>query len=294
MNNNKYSEHFSDVVIKPVYSTIASRNDVDISSKIHNNVILKLPVISANMKNITGPKMATTMWDAGGLGILHRFDTIQQARDDYRWVTTPDNDYNIPLIGVSLGVQAEDKERFAELYCAGARIFCIDVAHGHHEHTKKMLLWITSELFKWSRSERSKICLIAGNVCTPEAVYDLNEWGADVAKVGIAGGCFLPDTKITTSTGQRKIQDIKPGEIVLTHTGKYEEVTTTFKFDNSKEVVEINNSLKCTNDHKIYVVHKNDVNKITDDNIHLFAKWVPADQLTTDYFLIESQEKLAN
>ena len=30
--------------------------------------------------------------------------------------------------------------------------------------------------------------IIAGNVATPQAVLDLQSWGADAAKVGIAGG----------------------------------------------------------------------------------------------------------
>jgi IMP dehydrogenase len=175
---------FSDVLIEPKYSNIESRSNVDISVEIDQNTLLKLPIISANMKTITGPKMANTMSHYGGLGLLHRFNSIENAANDYYDAINSKDNHFEKNIGVSIGVQEEDKKRFDELYKTGARIFCIDVAHGHHILVKNMLQWIKSNNF----TNNDNPTLIAGNIATGDAAYDLIEWGADIIKCGIGGG----------------------------------------------------------------------------------------------------------
>ena len=76
MINNYYT--FDDVLILPNFSTITSRKDVDLSTSLSKDVTLKLPIISANMDTITGSSMAIKMAQLGGMGILHRFCTIEE------------------------------------------------------------------------------------------------------------------------------------------------------------------------------------------------------------------------
>lgn len=202
---------YNDVLIEPQYSEIFSRSGVKLNTRV-GNVNLDLPVISANMRNVTGSKMAATIAAGGGLGILHRFCTIEEnvqmyieainqffdicKSDDFKkqFNNTPIN------IGVSIGVKEEEKKRFEELYKAGARIFCIDVAHGHHILVKDMIKWITGQLFQWARGERKKITIIAGNIATREAFFDLGNWGADAVKVGI-GPSPVCRTRFNTGVG---------------------------------------------------------------------------------------------
>jgi len=165
---------FSDVLIKPKYSEIISRSDVSLAVSFEKyGISLKLPVISANMKTITGPNMAITMARHGGLGILHRFNTIEEAVKDFNEVQI----VNGFLAGVSVGVKDTDRIRFRSLYNAGARIFCIDVAHGHHILVKNMI--------KWIKQQATDVLLIAGNIATAEGFEDLSVWGADIIKCGI-------------------------------------------------------------------------------------------------------------
>jgi GMP reductase len=56
----------------------------------------------------------------------------------------------------------------------------IDIAHGHSIKMKKMVSYIKNKM--------SDVFLIGGNVCTPDAVKDLTEWGCDAIKCGIGGG----------------------------------------------------------------------------------------------------------
>ncbi len=69
---------FDDVLLVPKYSDITSRSQTDLSTKLSRNITLSIPFISANMDTVTEAPMAVTMARAGGIGILHRFLTIQE------------------------------------------------------------------------------------------------------------------------------------------------------------------------------------------------------------------------
>jgi len=175
---------FNDVLIKPKYSEVKSRKDVDISVEF-GKIVSEIPVISANMKTITGSRMALEMGKRGAWSCLHRFNTIEEAREEYEEAKE-----QIPL--VSIGVNGESKERFQELSNAGAKFFCVDVAHGHHILVKEMI--------KYIKSENANAYVMAGNVATPEGYKALAKWGADAVKVGIGPGSMC-QTRTNTGVG---------------------------------------------------------------------------------------------
>lgn len=184
---------FSDVLIKPKYSEVTSRSNVDLTTDM-GKFKLRLPIISANMKHITGEKMAAELSKCGGLGILHRFNTVTDNREQYIDAITPEClGKPRPIVGVSIGVKKEDIRRFRLLYHHGARIFCIDVAHGHHILVKNMIDLIRQE-------SSNDVCIIAGNIATSDAIYDLANWGADIVKVGIGPGSVC-QTRNKTGVG---------------------------------------------------------------------------------------------
>lgn len=197
---------FSDYLIKPTYSEVPSRSLVDTSWPLFAGKKLGLPIISANMKTITGAKMAIEMWRQGGLGILHRFsylgsnpeETFKENLSEYLGVVNAGAE-----CGVSIGVQEHDKARFLGFYVAGARIFCVDVAHGHHIKVKQMLEYMANTV----SPNRSECLFIAGNVATPEGAADLASWGADIVKVGIGPGkkCL---TRSNTGIGVPQLEAI--------------------------------------------------------------------------------------
>ena len=69
---------FDDVLLIPKRSSIASRDDVDTSAWVTPNICLRVPVISANMDTVTESEMSIAMAHAGGIGIIHRFMTVEQ------------------------------------------------------------------------------------------------------------------------------------------------------------------------------------------------------------------------
>lgn len=202
------AETFGDVAILQKYSEVESRSLVDLTSDF-NIFKLSLPVISANMPDITGPTMAVEMRRRGGLGILHRFKTIDEAIAEYKDVIYDPSvthfDHNV---GVSIGVQEADKERFEKLYEAGARIFCIDIAHGDCSNMKNIIHWINGQIFKWDRSSRNKLSIIAGNIATAAGACRLAEWGADVIKVGVGPGSVCT-TRQRTGVGTPQLYALR-------------------------------------------------------------------------------------
>ena len=72
---------FDDVLLVPKRSSVSSRQDVDTSTCLTPSIQLRIPIISANMDTVTETKMAIAMARSGGIGIIHRFMSIDdQAR----------------------------------------------------------------------------------------------------------------------------------------------------------------------------------------------------------------------
>ena len=81
MNTIQESLSFDDVLIEPRYSEIESRRNIKIYSRLTKNISLHLPLISSPMDTITEANMAISMATNGGLGIVHRYNTIEQQVD---------------------------------------------------------------------------------------------------------------------------------------------------------------------------------------------------------------------
>lgn len=200
---------FSDVLIQPKYSEIMSRKDVDLTSDM-GAFKLKLPIIASNMKSICESEMSIAMHEDGGMGIIHRFNTPKEEHEELKNVFVKFK--ACPNVGVSIGVQKEDRKRFLKLQdkIFGTRIFCIDVAHGYHVQVKNMIEWI--------RKQKGDKYIIAGNVATAEGAIALAEWGADCVKVGIGPGraCF---TRRNTGIGVPQLYALQVISEGLDHAG---------------------------------------------------------------------------
>ncbi len=77
---------FDDVLLIPKRSPFASRKDVSTITRFTPTIQLNTPIVSANMDTVTEAGMAIAMARAGGLGILHRFMTIEQQVHQVRRV----------------------------------------------------------------------------------------------------------------------------------------------------------------------------------------------------------------
>jgi len=77
---------FDDVLLVPQRSGIRSRKDVSTDTWLTPGIRLSIPIISANMDTVTGARMGIAMAQLGGIGILHRFMSIEDQADSVRRV----------------------------------------------------------------------------------------------------------------------------------------------------------------------------------------------------------------
>jgi IMP dehydrogenase len=73
---------FDDVLLVPKRSPIVSRSQTNLRTKLSRNITLNMPIISANMDTITESGMAIALAREGGIGIIHRFMTIEDQVDE--------------------------------------------------------------------------------------------------------------------------------------------------------------------------------------------------------------------
>ncbi len=69
---------FDDVLLVPRRSSIVTRSQTNLQTKLSKNISLNIPIISANMDTVTESAMAVAMAREGGIGIIHRFLTISE------------------------------------------------------------------------------------------------------------------------------------------------------------------------------------------------------------------------
>tara|TARA_R110000787_G_scaffold131270_1_gene243209 strand:- start:516 stop:1538 length:1023 start_codon:yes stop_codon:yes gene_type:complete len=192
--NSKYNLAYDDVLLRPQYSDIRSRSEIDISSDLERGVLLKLPIFASPMDTVSEGAMANAMGFCGASAILHRYNTIEGQVDEANKVASP------RMIGGAIGVSGDYLERAHALVETGIDFLCVDVAHGHHIMMKEALQALRL-LFG------DEYHIMAGNVATLQGINDLADWGANSVRCNIGGGSIC-STRIQTGHGLPGLQTI--------------------------------------------------------------------------------------
>ncbi|MGB9680677.1 MAG: IMP dehydrogenase [Minisyncoccia bacterium] len=178
---------FDDVLLVPKLTSVESRSSVDLSTNLTKKIKLKIPFISANMDTVTESKMAIGLAKLGGIGIIHRFLTIEDQVKEVKIVKKEKL-----LVGAAIGIRGDYLERTKALIKAGVDVIVIDIAHGHSVFLLKVLKELTKKF--------PKMEFVAGNVATGQATEAMIKNGASGVKVGIGPGA-LCTTRIITGAG---------------------------------------------------------------------------------------------
>jgi len=177
---------YENILLLPRKCRVESRSECDASVEFGGRSF-RIPVVPANMKTVVNQDICTWLAKNGYFYVMHRFDI-----DNVKFVR--EMHAQGVFASISLGVKQPDYQTVDHLVEAGLvpEYITIDIAHGHADSVKNMIGYIKQKL--------PKSFVIAGNVGTPEAVIDLENWGADATKVGIGPGkvCI---TKLKTGFG---------------------------------------------------------------------------------------------
>ncbi len=177
---------YDNILLLPRKCRVDSRGECDTSIEFGGRRFT-LPVVPSNMKTVVDETIAEYLAASGHFYVMHRFDLdnvafARRMRERGQFVS------------ISSGVKPQDFDVIDRLAAegVGADYITIDIAHGHADSVKNMIAYLKAKL--------PKAFVIAGNVATPEAVIDLENWGADATKVGVGPGkvCI---TKLKTGFG---------------------------------------------------------------------------------------------
>ena len=190
---------FSDVLLMPKRSALSSRSEVDITRtykfKHSTASYTGVPICAANMDTVGTIEMAKAFTPFKMAVALHKFYSKETLIDYFS-----SKDAN-PYTFYSMGITDDDFKKWLEVSNAlrnksvegtsnalGLPYICIDVANGY---SRKFVSFVEK-----MRNETSAV-IMAGNVVTPDMVYDLLERGADIVKVGIGPGSVCTTRKLT-------------------------------------------------------------------------------------------------
>jgi GMP reductase len=177
---------YDNILLLPRKCRVESRSECDTSTQFGPQRFV-MPVVPSNMKTVVDEPIVESLAGSGHFYVMHRFDLdnvafARRMRSKKLFVS------------ISLGVKPADKATVDQLAAdgTGADYITIDIAHGHADSVRRMIEHIKAKL--------PNAFVIAGNVATPEAVIDLENWGADATKVGVGPGkvCI---TKLKTGFG---------------------------------------------------------------------------------------------
>ena len=177
---------YDNILLLPRKCRVQSRSECDTSVTLGKHTF-RLPVVPANMKTVVNESICEWLAANGYFYVMHRFDL-----DNVIFVRNCK--IKDMFASVSLGVKQADYDTVAAWRAEGLSpdYITIDIAHGHSDNVHRMITHLKEQL--------PDAFIIAGNVGTPEAVIDLETWGADATKVGVGPGkvCI---TKLKTGFG---------------------------------------------------------------------------------------------
>ncbi|AGX88384.1 GMP reductase [Candidatus Symbiobacter mobilis] len=165
---------YDNILLLPRKCCVDSRSECDASIAFGPRRF-RIPVVPSNMKTVIDERLSIWLANQGYFYVMHRFDC-----DTVAFVRTM---HSLGLYAsISLGVKPADCQTVEQLAAEGLipQYTTIDIAHGHADSVRSMIDHLRKHL--------PGTFLIAGNVATPEAVIDLETWGADATKVGVGPG----------------------------------------------------------------------------------------------------------
>ena len=171
---------YNDVALVPVFNNVPSRLEPSLKTKLTSGIDMEIPIVAANMDTVIGEDLTKVLLGAGSVPIHHRFWKDKAVLADLL--------KGKPAF-ISWGVGNLDYLTvFLEKYQVNPLGICVDIAHGH----SRAVLDTVEQLRKHFCDE-----VIAGNVCTSNAVSDLAIAGATAVKVGIGPGSVCRTRAVT-------------------------------------------------------------------------------------------------
>lgn len=205
---------FSDITIKSKWSDIEHRKDItNLKARLGKDFYINLPIVSANMSDVTEHLMAIALAKIGAIGFIHQFTTVEDRVEEIKNVKSVimdeaslkefpnaliDKQNRLCVAGTLRlsGDYLDEAKRFLE---AGADVLVLDTARAGSTLAYNATLNIKKDF--------PNCILIVGNIDNPEHLEKLAEAGADCIKIGVGPGSRCK-TRMVTGVGTPQIHAV--------------------------------------------------------------------------------------
>lgn len=173
---------YDDICLIPRYSHMNSRSDANIMVNNNRNPLINAPMIHTSSKAMIKYFVENRM-----IATVHRY--FKKPMHQIIWVEDSfgyDNPDGFESVYFSVGANTKWIDVLIDY---GITRYLIDMAHGHSKHCYDTISYI--------RRNCPNALIIAGNVATGQGYRKLIEHGADMVRVGIAGGSICSTAKAT-------------------------------------------------------------------------------------------------
>ena len=185
---------FDDVSMAPKYSEVLP-SEVNTSTKLSNNLILEIPLLSSAMDTVTESKMAIAIAKVGGIGVIHRNLDIKKQVQEIRKVKKQKL-----LVGAAVGAGPLELKRAKAILKENIDVIVVDTADGHSKKVAEII-----KVIRKMKTKKTTLC--AGNIATAEAAKFLIKLGVDIVKVGIGPGSICT-TRLVAGIGVPQLSAI--------------------------------------------------------------------------------------
>lgn len=189
---------FSDVLIRPKRSTLASRKEVNLERtyqfKHSGHKWSGVPIMAANMDGVGTFEMQAELFQHNMFTCLVKSYGLLDFKNNQQVLFGNH-------VAISTGTSEKDWYKLKEILGEFPEIqyICIDVANGYSEHF--------GDFVEKVRNNYPNYTIIAGNVVTGDMTQELILRGADIVKVGIGPGSVCT-TRIKTGVGYPQLSAI--------------------------------------------------------------------------------------
>jgi IMP dehydrogenase/GMP reductase len=112
---------YDDVNIVPKYSEVEHRVDVKLNTRFTRNTELTIPIVAAPMDTVTEYDMAVEMMEWGGVGVIHRFNTIEEQSKMMKSLHREWVKYFKPIPGITDGTERTLETEWQEWWDSSVR-----------------------------------------------------------------------------------------------------------------------------------------------------------------------------
>jgi IMP dehydrogenase len=180
---------YCNVFLVPQPSRVNSRDEVDLSISLSDNLKLDIPIIVSPMKGITNPTIVSGINNLGGLGIIHRFQDESSMHSEIKETLKHLQRENFAF-GVAIGL---DDPRYNMALDYGANVICVDVANGYLGTVQSFCEEVANRIGFYGYD----CSLMAGNVVTGNGARNLRNAGVNLIRVGIGTGNLCTTRQVT-------------------------------------------------------------------------------------------------